>query len=64
MAGPEVEPLVVLSRAAGRPWEGEAELTLPESRLGAQLANAGRDPRGALGRAIAELADRCQGVRA
>jgi hypothetical protein len=31
---------------------------LPESRMGAQLALGGREPRGSLGRAIAELADR------
>jgi hypothetical protein len=37
-------------------------VTLPESRLGAQLALGGREARGELGRAIAELADLCQGV--
>jgi hypothetical protein len=54
------EPLVVLNRAAepGR-FEGRADLALPDSRMGAQLALAGREPRGELGRAIAELADRC-----
>lgn len=55
------EPLVVLNRAAqAGPFEGVAELLLPDSRLGAQLAHAGRDPRGALRRAIAELGDRCE----
>jgi hypothetical protein len=29
--------------------------------MGAQLALGGREPRGELGRAIAELADRCEG---
>jgi hypothetical protein len=37
-------------------------LRLPESRLGAQLALGGREARGDLGRAIAALADRCEGV--
>lgn len=54
------EPLVVLNRADGRPaWEGRAAHELPESRMGAQLALGGREPRGALGCAVAELADRC-----
>ena len=35
---------------------------LPESRMGAQLALGGREPRGELGRAIAALADRCGGA--
>jgi hypothetical protein len=34
-------------------------LHLPESRMGAQLALGGREPRGELGRAIAALADLC-----
>jgi hypothetical protein len=33
---------------------------LPESRMGAQLALGGREPRGELGRAISELADICE----
>lgn len=37
-------------------------LVLPESRMGAQLALGGRPARGALGRAIAALADRCEVV--
>jgi hypothetical protein len=56
------EPIVVLNRARdthqGR-WAGRAQILLPDSRMGAQLALAGREPRGALGRAVAELADRC-----
>jgi hypothetical protein len=36
---------------------------LPESRMGAQLALGGREPRGELGRAIAELADLCEAGR-
>jgi hypothetical protein len=37
-------------------------LPLPDSRLGAQLALGGREARGALGRAIARLADQCEGI--
>jgi len=32
---------------------------MPESRMGAQLAAGGREARGELGRAVAELADLC-----
>jgi hypothetical protein len=53
-------PLIVLNRADGRPgWETRAGLELPEARMGAQLALGGREPRGSLGRAVAELADLC-----
>jgi hypothetical protein len=60
------EPIVVLNRASPRPaaptgWAGRAAHVLPESRMGAQLALGGREPRGNLGRAIAGLADRCEG---
>lgn len=50
--------------AGDRPWsEGPPDVhQLPESRLGAQLALGGREARGDLGRAIAMLADRCEGV--
>jgi hypothetical protein len=52
------QPLVVLNRAGGDArWEGRATLELPESRMGAQLALGGREPRGALGRGVAALAD-------
>ncbi|MGI9081710.1 MAG: hypothetical protein ACR2FZ_05440 [Thermoleophilaceae bacterium] len=56
------DPVVVLNRPAGEVerWDGRVAMTLPESRVGAQLALAGREPRGRLGRAIAELADRCE----
>lgn len=37
-------------------------LPLPDSRLGAQLALGGREARGELGRAIAGLADWCEGT--
>jgi hypothetical protein len=54
------EPLVVLNRDLGESpeWEGRCDLRLPEARIGAQLALVGREPRGELGRAVAELADR------
>jgi hypothetical protein len=59
------EPILVLNRARrdGQPGpdlRGETAVRLPESRMGAQLALGGREPRGDLGRAIAELADRCE----
>jgi len=55
------EPVVVVNRVqpeAQTPWSGRGATELPESRMGAQLALAGREPRGDLGRAVAELADR------
>jgi hypothetical protein len=52
------EPIVVRNRAR-ESWP--AAHLLPEARMGAQLALGGREPRGELGRAIAELADRCEG---
>ena len=58
------EPLVVLNRASwAGPFEGRADLVLPDSRMGAQLAHAGREPRGVLGRSVDELADRCEKPR-
>ena len=64
------EPIVVLNRtpAAGTDesasgWENRAAVRLPESRMGAQLALGGRETRGELGRAVAELADLCEGGR-
>ncbi|HEY7632296.1 MAG TPA: hypothetical protein VH817_16435 [Thermoleophilaceae bacterium] len=38
-------------------WHKRAFLSLPQSRLGARLAQAGWEPPGALGKAIARLAD-------
>ncbi len=53
------EPVVALNRAdAGERWPA-GTAGLPETRMGAQLAVAGRRPRGALGLALARLADRC-----
>jgi hypothetical protein len=61
------EPIVVVNRTpAGHtgeppsPWATRAALHLPESRMGAQLALGGREARGELGRAVAELADLCE----
>ena len=51
-------PVVVLNRA---PHDQTGSLALPNSPLGAQLALGGREARGDLGRAIAELADLCKG---
>jgi hypothetical protein len=50
-------PLIVLNRAEGGTgrWVN-ADHPLPESRLAAQLALGGREPRGAFGRAIRSLA--------
>ncbi len=47
-------PIVVLNRA---PHDQTGALALPHSPLGAQLALGGREARGDLGRAVAELAD-------
>ena len=62
------EPTLVLNRARrpGRsapsePGACEAQLLLPETRLGAQLALGGREVRGVLGRAIAALVDGWEG---
>lgn len=52
-------PVVVLNRATQDEtrWSGRAAMELPDSRMGAQLALAGREPRGELGRGLALLAD-------
>ena len=57
-------PLLVLNRAdrghaRHAAWTALGVHGLPESRMGAQLALGGREPRGDLGRAIADLADLC-----
>jgi hypothetical protein len=54
---------VVLNRCAdpSAAWTAAATHVLPDARMGAQLALGGREPRGDLGRAIALLADRCEG---
>jgi len=55
------EPIVVLNRA---PHDQTSAMALPNSPLGAQLALGGREARGDLGRAIADLADLCEGPAA
>jgi hypothetical protein len=62
------EPIVVLNRTPAEGaldpppsgWSTRNTHRLPDSRMGAQLALGGREPRGELGRAIAELADLCE----
>lgn len=68
------EPIVVLNRvrspdssasgdAPSSAWSTRAAHRLPDSRMGAQLALGGREPRGELGRSVAELADMCEEPR-
>jgi hypothetical protein len=55
------EPILVLGRSDqedGR-LRGDA-IALPDSRLASRIALAGREPPGALGAALADLAGRCQ----
>jgi hypothetical protein len=55
------EPLIAVTRVIEPgAWGGRGALLLPESRVGARLALAGREARGGLGSAIAELADLCE----
>jgi hypothetical protein len=52
------EPLVALNRCRlHTEWAGASAVQLPESRMAAQLALSGREARGELGKAVAELAD-------
>lgn len=57
-------PLVVANRIADRggQWGERADVVLPETRVGATLALAGREVRGELGRAAGELADHLGGA--
>jgi len=59
-----VRPITALNRALGEAgrWTGRAGFELPDSRMGAQLALAGREPRGELGRVVADLADAVGGM--
>ena len=57
-------PLVAVNRARGATPVGWADVSLPESRMGAQFALAGRGARAELGRAVAQLADLCEEARA
>jgi len=53
------QPIVVLNRDVGDlgRWDAQTKMALPDARLAAQMALAGRASGGAYGRAIAELAD-------
>lgn len=64
LGAPGRRPLVVANRIAGREqaWAERADLVLPETRVGAALALAGREVRGDLGRTVSELADRLGGA--
>jgi hypothetical protein len=59
------QPIVVLNRATSDrsddAWAAHPGQRLPDARMGAQLALGGREPRGGLGAAIAQLAERCGG---
>lgn len=60
-------PMVVLNRAAEddielERWSGTATALVGHSGAGARLALAGRSPRGALGDAVAEIAEACAEV--
>jgi hypothetical protein len=65
------DPIVVLNRppaedetdAPPSSWSTHPAHRLPDSRMGAQLALGGREPRGELGRAIADLVDLCEAPR-
>lgn len=53
-------PIVAVSRAPDHgPWLVHGDVLIPDSRVGARLALAGREPRGWLGRSIEHLADLC-----
>jgi len=53
-------PAIVVNRCGAAPerWDGRCHARLPDSRMGAHVALSGREPRGELGRAVAELVDR------
>ncbi|HYH59861.1 MAG TPA: hypothetical protein VD790_11690 [Thermoleophilaceae bacterium] len=56
-------PVVAVNRAPDHgPWLVHGDVLVPDSRVGARLALAGREPRGWLGRAIGQLADLCDAV--
>jgi hypothetical protein len=53
-------PLIAVNRASDHGlWLVHADVLVPDSRVGARLALAGREPRGWLGRAVEQLADLC-----
>jgi hypothetical protein len=51
------DPIVIVNGPADSGWSRRAALALPRSRMGAQLALGGREPRGELGLAVERLAD-------
>ncbi len=55
------DPVIACNRASedADRWRELAAVELPESRVGARLALAGREPRGELGRAALSLAELC-----
>lgn len=53
-------PIVAVNRATDHgPWLVNADVLVPDSRVGARLALSGREPRGWLGKAVEQLADVC-----
>lgn len=53
-------PAIAVNRTSDHgPWLVHADVLVPDSRVGARLALAGREPRGWLGRAVEQLADLC-----
>jgi hypothetical protein len=52
-------PLVTLNRAAPPEAAPESRVFVPESRIGARMALAGRESRGGFREAIQELAELC-----
>lgn len=53
-------PAIAVNRMSDHgPWLVHADVLVPDSRVGARLALAGREPRGWLGRAVEQLADLC-----
>ena len=53
-------PFTIVNRADDHgPWLVHADVLVPDSRVGARLALAGREPRGWLGRAVEQVADLC-----
>lgn len=53
-------PAIVVNRMGPDPerWEGRCHVCLPDSRMGAHVAQSGREPRGVLGDSVARLVDR------
>lgn len=63
LARSSLAPLTVVNRARqDGPWSDRGALLVPASRVGAQLALSGREPRGGFGAAVEALADRVCGA--